>query len=81
MPKQLKASQDINRALDALTQLKYSQAYLDMFDLIIAFMNYSESKRPEIVQFDLLKDAYRSSATELIAEIEACLKEAQNSLR
>lgn len=81
MPEHSTVLQKLNQVQDALVKLKEAQAYLDLFDMVISFMSYSESKQPKIVQLDLLKDAYRSSAVELIAEMETCLDQALNSLK
>ncbi len=81
MPEHSTVLQKLNQVQDALVKLKEAQAYLDLFNMVISFMSYSESKQPKIVQLDLLKDAYRSSAVELIEEMETCLDQARNSLK
>lgn len=81
MTQDLTPLQNVNCVLDKLRELKESDAFFDVFDLVIYFMDYKQSKRPEIVQLDLLKDAYRSKASKLIEEMEASLKEAQKTLK
>ena len=72
--------QNVNCVLDKLGELKESEALFDVFDLVIYFMDYKQSTQPQIVQLDLIKGAYRSKASKLIEEMEACLREAQKSL-
>lgn len=72
--------QNVNRALDILNKLKTSQNFFRAFDSITDDMSYSQSRQSEILQMQLIKDAYESVATAAIAEMEARLKEVQNCL-
>lgn len=81
MPEHSTALQSVNSALDALCKLKESQAFFDIFDLVIDRMSYTESTRPEIVQLELLKDAYSSNASALIEEMENHLRDIHKELR
>jgi hypothetical protein len=81
MTRQPTTLQKLNYALDSLCKLKESQAFFDIFNLVIAHMSHSQSTRPEIIQLDLLKDAYVSNATALIEEMENYLQDIQKELK
>ncbi len=81
MPEYSTALQKLTNAQDALVKLKEAQAFFDLFDLVIYRMSYTESKRPEIVQLELLKDAYASNASALIEEMENHLQDIHKELR
>lgn len=71
----------LTNALQALENLKRVQAFFDLFDLVICRMSYTESNRPEIIQLELLKDAYASNASALIEEMENYLQDIHKELR
>lgn len=81
MTQNLTPLQNLNDTLDNLQRLKEAQALLDLFELVNHFTNYKQSKSTEILQFNLLKDAYQIKASKLIEEMEASLGQLRNNLK